>query len=121
MTCMNGRTYFCYHVVAGKALRIRKCDFKFKNKKFEKCHFFHHFCLCARSRADVDKPIDLAISLGQKVVRGPIKFDSAPRHYRVLSEDPDGTCLKMYFLSGIGLLKKGQKFSIQQRLCADEL
>jgi catechol 2,3-dioxygenase-like lactoylglutathione lyase family enzyme len=63
----------------------------------------HHFCLRARSRADVEAVGRFAEELGAKIVH-PAEDGSqfAPGYYSVLFEDPDGIRVEVNYVPGKG-------------------
>jgi catechol 2,3-dioxygenase-like lactoylglutathione lyase family enzyme len=63
----------------------------------------HHFCLRARSRADVDAVARFAQETGAKIVH-PAEESAqfAPGYYSVLFEDPDGIRVEVNHVPGKG-------------------
>ena len=63
----------------------------------------HHFCIRARSRADVDAIYEHAVSLGANIVHAPEDGgEFAPGYYSVLFEDPDGIRIEINHIPGKG-------------------
>ncbi len=71
----------------------------------------HHFCLRARSRADVEEIHTIAQSLGAPIIRVPAEGDWAPGYYSVLFEDPDGIRIEASYVPGKGHLEHLQASS----------
>ncbi|HET9062291.1 MAG TPA: VOC family protein [Candidatus Binatia bacterium] len=94
--CVGGRT----------AVGIEPVGEAYANDRFVQQRVgLHHLCFRARSREDVDKFYEKAVSLGAKVVHAPEDGPWAPGYYSVLVEDPDGIRLEMNFVPGKGLLE----------------
>ncbi len=63
----------------------------------------HHFCIRARSRADVDAIAEHALTLGAHLIHPPKEGDEfAPGYYSVLFEDPDGIRIEINHVPGKG-------------------
>lgn len=63
----------------------------------------HHFCIRARSRADVDAIAEHAQTLGAELVHHPEEGEEfAPGYYSVLFEDPDGIRVEINHVPGKG-------------------
>ena len=79
--CVGGRT----------AVGIEPVSEAYTNDRFVQQRVgLHHLCFRARSREDVDKFYEKAVSLGAKIVHAPEDGPWAPGYYSVLVEDPDG-------------------------------
>ncbi len=72
----------------------------------------HHFCLRARSRADVDAVARFAEEIGAKIVH-PAEEGSqfAPGYYSVLFEDPDGIRVEVNYVPGKGHFGAGGRLA----------
>ena len=68
----------------------------------------HHYCLRARSAADVDRVQQYfdqeLVPLGGKLVRRAAENKWAPGYYSILFEDPDGMRGEVNYVPGKGLL-----------------
>jgi len=63
----------------------------------------HHFCIRARSEADVDAIGERARALGARIVHPPeLGEQFAPGYYSVLFEDPDGIRVEINHVPGKG-------------------
>jgi catechol 2,3-dioxygenase-like lactoylglutathione lyase family enzyme len=94
-----------YWVGGRTAVAITRCAPEYRNERFAQRRVgLHHLCFRARSREDVDKVHDLAVSLGAPVVYPPQEGPWAEGYYSVLFEDPDGIRLEVNYVPGKGNL-----------------
>jgi catechol 2,3-dioxygenase-like lactoylglutathione lyase family enzyme len=100
--CVGGRT----------AIGIQPCDPAYAGERFRQQRVgLHHFCLRARSRADVDRCAEVLRDMGAAIVHWPEDGSWAPGYYSVLFEDPDGIRFELCFVPGAGLLAPGAAFN----------
>jgi catechol 2,3-dioxygenase-like lactoylglutathione lyase family enzyme len=103
---------FAYWVGGRTALGIQRGDPAHAAERFVQLRVgLHHFCLRARSRADVDRAAAYLGEIGATIVRGPLEGGWAPGYYYVLFEDPDGIRGELCHVPGAGLLAPEAKFN----------
>jgi catechol 2,3-dioxygenase-like lactoylglutathione lyase family enzyme len=101
-----------YCVGGHTAIGIQPCDPAYAGERFQQQRVgLHHFCLRARSRADVDRCAEVLRDIGAAIVHGPEEGSWAPGYYSVLFEDPDGIRFELCFVPGAGLLAPGVAFN----------
>jgi catechol 2,3-dioxygenase-like lactoylglutathione lyase family enzyme len=105
----NDKLFYC---VGGRtAIGIEPGDPASASERFDQRRVgLHHFCLRARSRADVDRCASLLREMAATIIRGPEEGNWAPGYYSVLFEDPDGIRIEVCFVPGAGLLAPGTAF-----------
>jgi hypothetical protein len=98
----NDETVYC---IGGRTgLLARAAPPENRGRRFDQWSVgLHHFCLRARSRADVDAIYEHALSLGARIVHPPETGEQfAPGYYSVLFEDPDGIRIEINHVPGKG-------------------
>lgn len=102
-------SYYCVGSRTGIALT--QADEQYRSDRFEQRRIgLHHFCLRARSRADVDELFKVVKTLeGGAIVHGPQEDGFAPGYYSILFEDPDGIRIEVNHVPGQGHLDPDSK------------
>ena len=104
-----------YCVGARTAIGIEPCAPEHAGGRFVQQRVgFHHLCLRARTRDDVDRCAALLREIGATIVRGPLEGNWVPGYYYVLFEDPDGIRLEVNHVPGAGVLAEGAPFNPSQ-------
>ncbi len=108
MTLVSDTPTSLYGVGGRTGIVISPASDEYRQERFKQRHpGLHHFCIRARSRADVDEVFALAKSLGAEIVHAPEEDGFAPGFYSVLFEDPDGIRIEVNHVPGQGLLAPG--------------
>lgn len=115
MTCLI-ETPDLYYCIGGRTgIGIRAASKEHKHTPFDQYRAgFHHLCIRARSRDDVDTLYDFVKELGATIIHPPQEDDWAKGYYSVLFEDPDGLRLEMNFVPGKGNLDPAVKLPLAE-------
>merc|ERR1712232_1432517 len=100
---------FLYFVGGRTAIGFHRADPEFVETRFNQQRVgLHHFCLRARSTADIDRVQQFfdehLVQLGGTLIRRAGGNKWAPGYYSLLFEDPDGIRGEINYVPGIGLL-----------------
>ena len=105
MKCLARNDQLLYCVGSRTGIGIRAASPAHRATRFDPYRAgFHHLCLRAYSREDVDRTYRFVRDLGAVIVRPPQEDDWAPGYYSLLFEDPDGLRLEVNYVPGKGNL-----------------
>ncbi len=109
-----------YYIGGKTGLLIRPADPERRHEAFHQYKpGLHHFCLRARSRADIDAFhtffADTLAPLGGTLVHGPEEGSWAEGYYSILFEDPDGIRIEINHVPGRGNLDPSVKLPLGAR------